>query len=108
MTAASHAKEHSRTVREREETALLSGFCEGDGDGGNRTHVRGVVQVSFYERSRRSSSRLPIAAPAGLREASPLEVPGTSRAIAPGYSPFLMPAIHPTGRGRADSRLPSC
>ena len=47
----------------------------GYGDGGNRTHVRGRVKGSVYERSRRSVSRLPLAMPAGLREASPLVCP---------------------------------
>jgi hypothetical protein len=36
-------------------------FAGADGDGGNRTHVRGRVKGGFYERSRRSDlvSRLP-------------------------------------------------
>jgi SAM-dependent methyltransferase len=40
------------------------------GDGGNRTHVRDRAKDGFYERSRRSVSHPPLAAPAGLRRAS--------------------------------------
>ncbi len=76
-----------------------------DGDGRNRTGVRGRVKGSFYERSRRSVSRLPLAAPAGLREASPLECPRRVEGARGGWSPFLMPVIFPTGRGKADSSL---
>jgi Phage integrase family len=54
------------------------------GDGGNRTHVRGRVRDGFYERSRLSGSRLPLAVPTGLREASPLGVPTALRASAVG------------------------
>jgi hypothetical protein len=73
------------------------------GDGGNRTHVRGRVRDGVYERSRLSGSRLPLAVPTGLREASPLGVPAASRASAAGGARYLMPAIRPTGRGRADT-----
>lgn len=57
------------------------------GDGGNRTHVRGRVKGSVYERSRRSRSRPSFAAPAGFRGASPVCVspplPGRSRWASP-------------------------
>src|SRR5215210_1811717 len=55
-----------------------------NGDGGNRTHVRGRVRDGVYERSRLSGSRLPLAVPTGLRETSPLGVPAASRASAVG------------------------
>src|SRR4051795_2726981 len=48
------------------------------GDGGNRTHVRGRVMDSFYERSQGSGSRLPVAAPTGFRLASRLTCPGSA------------------------------
>ena len=51
-----------------------------NGDGGNRTHVRGRVKDSFYERSRSSESRPSVAAPAGFRGASLLRVPAPPEA----------------------------
>src|SRR3954452_10617220 len=56
--------------------SALSAHCAASlpsGDGGNRTHVRGRVKDSFYERSRGSGSRSSVAAPAGFRGASLLE-----------------------------------
>jgi hypothetical protein len=69
-----------------EREAVLARVEDLSGDGGNRTHVRGRVLGSFYERSRRSISRLPIAAPAGLRETSPLRVPAPPRALGAGLA----------------------
>ena len=60
---------------------------------------------SVYERSRASESRLPLANPAGLEEASPLRCHSAGEDGRWSQSPFLMPAIRPTGRGRADSSL---
>src|SRR3954470_6034956 len=60
----------------------------GSGDGGNRTHVRGRVRNSFYERSRGSGSRSSVAAPAGFRGASLLKSPRAVRGPRRGLSPF--------------------
>src|SRR4051794_34731909 len=59
----------------KRKAAQPSGFSGPDGDGGNRTHVRGRVKDSFYERSRSSVSRSSVAAPAGFRGASLLKGP---------------------------------
>src|SRR2546425_13373230 len=70
-----------------------------NGDAGNRTRVRGRVQDGFYERSRLSVSRLPLASPAGVRETSPLDVPAPPMALGAGLGRLLMAARSPTGRG---------
>jgi len=49
------------------------------GDGGNRTHVRGRVMDSFYERSQCSVSRPQVAALTGLLGTSLLRCPGKRR-----------------------------
>jgi hypothetical protein len=65
-------------------SAVSPASTPSDGDGGNRTRVRGHLEDGFYERSRLSGSRLPLAVPTGLREASPLRVPAAARASAAG------------------------
>lgn len=60
---------------------------------------------SFYERSQASGSRLLLANLAGLEEASPLRCRSSGEDGRRSLSPFLMPAIRPTGRGRANSSL---
>src|SRR3954449_7524692 len=78
------------------------------GDGGNRTHVRGRVMDSFYERSQCSCSRLEVAALTGLFETSLLKCPGRAGGARYRLARFLSPDIQTSSRVWAErSLLPS-
>jgi hypothetical protein len=74
-----------------------------NGDGGNRTHVRGRETSGVYERSQRFDLALRSRA-GGLRpQGQPPEMSPGGEGEPLRASPFLKPGPHPTGRGWADS-----